>query len=270
MNFKRSALGALSVAALVGSSLAIAATTASGDPAANVTICHRTNSVSNPYTMPTVDESAVDGDTGNDNGQGDHTTHTGPVFDFNNPPPPPHNGDQWGDIIPPFDENGNPRPEGAPTLNWNAAGQAIFNNDCVPGNAAINVKKVVTGTGTPVASQTYSIELTCSLDLGSGPTQVLDETVNLTDGQTSADFEVQAGAECSAVEDTTGLANLVSATNDGPVTLAAVGDTYTITETNNFAAPLTPPTPGPSVGPEVSPTQAAVAPAVQTAPRTTG
>jgi hypothetical protein len=159
------------------------------------------------------------------------------VFDFNNPPPPPHNGDQWGDIIPPFDENGNPRANPTLTLNWNAAGMAIFNNDCVPGNASINVKKVVTGTGTPSDSQVYSIQLTCTLDLGNGPTQVLDQTVTLTNGQTSADFEMQAGAVCTAVEDTTGLTNLASATNDGPMTLVAVDGSYTITETNDFLLP---------------------------------
>jgi hypothetical protein len=213
--------------------------TASADPAENppkVTICHRTDSVTNPYVTETVAESSVDGNGGNDNGLGDHLLeHTGSVIDFNNPPPPPHNGDQWGDIIPPFDENGNPRADTNLTLNWNAAGMAVFYNGCVPGNASINVTKVVTGTGTPSASQVYTIQLTCTLDLGAGPVQVLDETVTLMNGETSADFEMQAGAVCTAVEDTSGLTNLVSATNDGPTTLVAVDGTYTLTETNDFA-----------------------------------
>jgi hypothetical protein len=254
------------VTAIASASLVVGAVSASGDPGQvpQVTICHRTNSVTNPYVRITVDESAVDGNSGNDNGQGDHLLeHLGPVIDFNNPPPPPHNGDQWGDIIPPFDENGNPRPDPSLTLTWNAAGQAIFNNNCTPGNAVINVRKVVTGTGTPSASQTYSIELTCTLDLGAGATQVLDETVSLTGGQTSANFELQAGAVCSAVENTAGLTNLVSATNDGPKTLVAVGGTYTITETNDFLAPTVAPT-------VVEAAQASVAPAVVAAPRTTG
>ena len=100
------------------------------DPLHKVTICHRTNSVTNPYVIITVDEASVDGNAGNDNGKGDLLLeHLGPVFDFNNPPPPPHNGDQWGDIIPPFYSDGVTL-TGYPTLNWDAAGQAIFANGC--------------------------------------------------------------------------------------------------------------------------------------------
>jgi hypothetical protein len=96
---------------------------------------------------------------------------------------------------------------------------------------------------------------------------VLDETVTLTNGQTSAGFELQAGAVCSAVEDTTGLTNLVSATNDGPVTLVAVDGTYTITETNDFLAPTVVPSVTP---PQVSPAAVVAPAAVTAAPRTTG
>ena len=102
------------------------------DPLHLVTICHRTNSVTNPYVLITVDEASVDGDNGNDNGQGDHLLdHLGPVWDANTTYPPPHNGDQWGDIIPPFYSDGSTL-TGYPSLNWDAAGQAIFDNGCQP------------------------------------------------------------------------------------------------------------------------------------------
>src|SRR3990167_6840724 len=63
-----------------------------------VKICHRTNSVTNPYNLIEVAESAIDGAGGSDHfGQ-----HEGPIFDPTTNYPTPHNGDQWGDIIPPL------------------------------------------------------------------------------------------------------------------------------------------------------------------------
>jgi hypothetical protein len=103
--------------------LGMSSATASPGNEDNVTICHRTNSVTNPYRVITVDPSAVDG-----KGNADHFgKHLGPVFDPEEEYPPPHNGDQWGDIIPPLVgvHDG---------LNWTEAGIAIYENDCkVPG-----------------------------------------------------------------------------------------------------------------------------------------
>lgn len=88
-----------------------------------VTICHATNSVSNPYTRPTVNDDAADGNTTNDKGQGDHSTHTGPVATSPQVAQELKNSKQdWGDIIPPHDNYAG--------LNWTAEGQAIYNNNC--------------------------------------------------------------------------------------------------------------------------------------------
>ena len=80
-----------------------------------VTICHRNNGV-NPYGPKAISVS-VNSIFNPNNG---HDTHDGGVF-----PADPH-----GDIIPPFEaESGF-----YPGQNWNAEGQAIFFNNCQPGD----------------------------------------------------------------------------------------------------------------------------------------
>ncbi len=84
-----------------------------------VTICHRTNSVSNPYNKITVNLRAVDGD-----GHSDHQGHLeGGIFDPTRDYP--SNRKDWGDIIPPFDRNGDPitDPSFPGSLNWTRWGR---------------------------------------------------------------------------------------------------------------------------------------------------
>jgi hypothetical protein len=85
-----------------------------------VTICHRTDSVTNPYVSPDVDISAANGNT-----LGDHySVHTGPVATSQQVAQSlKDNGQKWGDIIPPV--------EGVePGQNWTPEGIAIYNNGC--------------------------------------------------------------------------------------------------------------------------------------------
>lgn len=102
--------------------LLIAVTHGSNDK--KVTICHRTDSVKNPYVKISVDPDSVDGDTGNDHGQGDHyAEHKGPVASslaVATALKTAHT--EWGDIIPPTAGHGG--------LNWTTDGQAMYNNDC--------------------------------------------------------------------------------------------------------------------------------------------
>jgi hypothetical protein len=73
-----------------------------------VTICHRTDSVTNPYVQISVDSHALKG----------HDKHTGPVATSQSVAQGlKDNDEKWGDIIP-------------NKLNWDTDGQAIYNNDC--------------------------------------------------------------------------------------------------------------------------------------------
>lgn len=98
-----------------------------------VTICHRTDSNTNPYVVITVDADAADGALA-DKGGGDHTKHTGPVW--NDTLKASHM--KWGDIIPAYTFTGG----SYGGLNWDASGQAIWNNGC----------KVPTPSPTPTQS----------------------------------------------------------------------------------------------------------------------
>lgn len=183
--------------------------TASAAQPDKVTICHRTNSTTNPYVQETVAVSSVDGNAANDNGQGDHLAeHTGPVWDPTVTYPAPHNGDQWGDIIPPLYDDGTP--DGLPSLNWvnqdgspNALGQAIFYNGCNP------VTEV-----TPTAPT--MVDLTC---VAAGSYTIPSET-----GVTySVDGTVTAAGTYT-----------VSSPGTHTITAAAAGTAYSLTGTTSW------------------------------------
>lgn len=115
-------LAALVAVAIIVALVVLPFGKADATPGEKVTICHATNSQTNPYTANTVDSSSIDEEKNQYlNGHGDHL---GPVW---------YDGiaaHAWGDIIPPFinDETGN----SYPGYNWNAEGQAIYHNGCSP------------------------------------------------------------------------------------------------------------------------------------------
>jgi hypothetical protein len=83
-------------------------------PEHKITLCHATDSRTNPYVEVTVDVASVQF-------QG-HAGHDGPIF---SPDLPEHT--KWGDIIPPFDFGA---AGSYPGKNWTAAGQEILEHDC--------------------------------------------------------------------------------------------------------------------------------------------
>jgi uncharacterized membrane protein YgcG len=93
--------------AAVAACLAVVPDSAHAAPEQKVTVCHRTNSRTNPYNQQAIAESsAVEG----------HASHDGPIFG--------PDVASWGDIIPPI------RPDLPDGLNWTAEGRAIWENGC--------------------------------------------------------------------------------------------------------------------------------------------
>ncbi|MFP5256690.1 MAG: LPXTG cell wall anchor domain-containing protein [Acidimicrobiia bacterium] len=95
-----------------------------------ITICHRTNAPDNPYTLNRVSFRSTDGSlVGND-----HLGHGGPAFDYTADPEDddypyttPRDGDQWGDIIPPYEWEGGSYPGSEA---WQGSGAAILAAGC--------------------------------------------------------------------------------------------------------------------------------------------
>jgi len=105
----------------MGGSILIASAQSLG-PGQKVTICHRTDSESNPYV---VNSPAIDSIV---KGEG-HDRHNGPIW----APGDKANGIEWGDIIPAFGYSGISQDIYGghyPGKNWTAAGQSILAHHC--------------------------------------------------------------------------------------------------------------------------------------------
>ncbi|MDQ1481356.1 MAG: hypothetical protein QOI44_2217 [Actinomycetota bacterium] len=114
---------------LAGLGVSIAGAT-KPNPEHKITLCHRTDSRSNPYVTESVDVASAlfEG----------HDGHNGPVF---SPDLPQH--EKWGDIIPAFDFGPGEQYAGKNL----PAGQAILDNGCVlPGTTTTSAS---TTTGPP-------------------------------------------------------------------------------------------------------------------------
>lgn len=129
----------LIVAGLVSAAVFAPSTIALGAEKIDVAICHATASHSNPYVAasPSINANGFD----DPELAGGHNGHIGPVW---------FAGIEvaWGDIIPPYDYGD----FHYPGLNWDAAGQAIFDAGCsLPGSEP---DAAPTPTPTPIAAAT--------------------------------------------------------------------------------------------------------------------
>lgn len=112
----RKFVGVIGGAALLLSFICVSVAGAAPD-SHKVTLCHATDSASNPYVAVTVDYHSVT--------NGGHGNHDGPVFSADLA-----QHAKWGDIIPAFDFGPDARYAG---LNWTADTQAALDNGCVVG-----------------------------------------------------------------------------------------------------------------------------------------
>jgi hypothetical protein len=151
--------GWLVVAGLLGAAIIApsAALATKPDPGHKVTICHATNSDSNPYRAITVDI-ASSGYV-----KSGHADHTGPVWDATLKA----RHISWGDIIPSYTYG----TFAYPGLNWNAQGQAIWNADCTIPKTNPTVPPTPTPTPTSAQSQAASVVPSGSVEAETGTLQ---------------------------------------------------------------------------------------------------
>jgi hypothetical protein len=160
--------GALVVPAMVSA-------TPATDGEHKITICHRTDSNTNPYVVITVDTASADGSNQNETGgKGDHfLEHVGPVWNSTLK----DQKIEWGDIIPPI-----PGVHGG--LNWNAEGQAIYFADCsrvVVTTTTVTVTSTSSVTSLSTVTQTVTTTVTAP-----GTTSTVTVTSSTSASQTTS------------------------------------------------------------------------------------
>lgn len=122
--FKKLMIAAAVVAVALGSAGTSQAKTVNQSDVVDpyTSLCHRTNSASNPYSSVPFSKSytEIDGQ-----GNNDHTLHTGPVATSRQVALAlKKNHQDWGDIIPPVPSIG------FAGYNWTTEGQEVYNHQC--------------------------------------------------------------------------------------------------------------------------------------------
>ncbi len=210
------------------------------EPEPKVTICHRTNSATNPYVSITVDANAVDGEAGNSGNEADHYgEHKGPLASsVEIAKQLKKEKTEWGDIIPPVGEHSG--------LNWTEEGQAMLRNNCnyvvAPVVAAATVTVVPATCEAPGKLQ-YNVETdvtNAAFAEGSTPSGTVGPTTYEVVAVADDNAFFAAGAGVSEDRETKTWTGTLSATLTGAD--CVLGET-----------PVTPVTPSGSSGAVVTP-----------------
>lgn len=258
----RAALSVVAVVAFAAGAFVFAGASANA-AAEKITICHRTNSDTNPYVEISPSANGV---------LNGHAAHHNEPFVWT--PTLKASGQKWGDIIPAFDDFPGLNLTTVGGFDGTTTGQEILDNGCVVPNDVppppvehgdlVVTKDIV---GTPTGESSFTVHVACDDD------SVDEDVVFTTNGESKTYTDLVAGINCTVEETANGGATV---TYD-PTDVATNGieiqpDTSNeVTVTNTFTpAPVTP------TGPTVSPTTAtdpgttAAPAAVVAAPQFTG
>jgi hypothetical protein len=198
------------------------------NPEHKVTLCHATNSYSNPYVEINVDVASV-----LHNG---HDGHDGPVF---YPDIPKHT--KWGDIIPPFDFGPGEVYAGK---NWTADGIAILNNGCTVPSPRTTTTTTIAGettTSTTVAGETTTTTSSPPppppVETSTTTTSSIPETESSSTTSTSISTVTTAGATTTVPGETSTTVSDSQAVLETTTTVASGNNgSLPFTGGNSFAA----------------------------------
>ena len=233
MSKGRASFSVLAVVALAASAFAFSGSAATA-AAEKVTICHRTNSDTNPYVQISPSANGVL--------NGHAKQHDDP---FIWAPGLKASGQKWGDIIPAFGSYPGLNLTNVGGFDGKTTGQEILDNGCVvpnnepeppppPSVGSLSITKTVLGTpaGDPVPTS-YDMHVVCDHDQ-------FDDMVTLDAGETTTINNLLSGAVCTVSEngtDTFATGTVVSYTPTGVDTngVEIVTDNTTeVTVTNDF------------------------------------